>query len=155
MQAMDPLPGRFYQYGGRLLFMLIVAAMLCCIALAAMSLVARAMPYSVNVKSEHEDVADSNNDDYPTLPRATGPDDGLISGGSEIGRAIDENLARYKVYNDNVQKLASTTFGAPMSSQSQVTRSSLFEYDDDWKPGERAPEQAPAPLTREITFFNF
>jgi hypothetical protein len=152
---MSGLQARFYQYGGRLLFMIIVATMLCCVALAAMSLLARAMPYSVDVKSDHEDVADPNNDEYPRLPPPKETDDGLISGGSEITRAIDENIARYAVYNDGVQKLAAGTFGAPMSSQAQVTRSALFEDDDDWKPGEAAPDKPPTPMTREITFFNF
>jgi hypothetical protein len=147
--------GRFYQYGGRLLFMIIVATMLCCVASVAMSMIARAMPYSVDVKSDHDDVADPNGDDYPQLQAPTTNDDALISGGSEIARAIDENIARYAVYNDGVQKLAASTFGAPMSSQAQVTRSALFEDDDDWKPGERAPDKAPTPMTREITFFNF
>lgn len=145
----------FYQYGGRLLFMIIVATMLCCIALAAFSMVSRAMPRGVTVKAAHEDVTDPNDDDYPRLEPTKPSDDDLISGGSEITRAIDENLARYAVYNDGVTKLASSTFGAPMSSQAQVTRSALFEDDDDWKPGESVPDKPPLPMTREITLFNF
>lgn len=146
---------KFYQYGGRLLFMIIVATMLCCIALAAFSMLSRAMPSSVTVKSDHEDVSDPNDDDYPRLDPAKHSDDDLMSGGSEITRAIDENIARYAVYNDGVTKLAANTFGAPMSSQAQVTRSALFEDDDDWKPGESVPDKPPLPMTREITLFNF
>lgn len=146
---------RFYQYGGRLLFMIIVATMLCCIALVAISMLSRALPRGVAVKAAHDDVSDPNDDDYPRIEPTKHSDDELISGGSEITRAIDENIARYAVYNAGVTKLASNTFGAPMSSQAQVTRSALFEDDDDWKPGESAPDKPPLPMTKEITFFNF
>ncbi len=147
---------RFYQYGARLLFMLVVAAMLCCTLLAGYSLVARAMPYSVKVEEDAvDDVNDPHQDDYPSRAAAAGAagDDGLEPGGAEIGRGIDDMLRRHDAYNAAVNKLAASTFGAPMK-QAAVTRASLFEADDDWTT-ERVPDAAPLPMTREITLFNF
>lgn len=145
---------KLYQYGARLLFVLLVAAMLCCGLLAGWSLVARAMPYSVKVAPEAvDDVHDPHQDEYPAPSRGDAADDGLMPGGEEIMHGIDDTLRRHDAYNAAVNKLAESTFGAPMK-QAAVTRASLFEADDDWT-DERVPDDAPPPMTREITFFNF
>jgi len=148
---------RFYAYGFRLIFTVLVAAMLCTGALAGLSIAWKALPFTISVKSVVEDdTNDAAQDDYPVRPRPLEPEPDLVPGGSSIARGIDDALSRFDVYNADLQKLSETTFGAPMR-QGRVTRDSLFEDNDDWAPGDTgaAPDAAPAPMAREITLFNF
>ena len=151
----DDAASKFYQYGARMLFMLVVGAMLCCVIVTGAGMVYRAMPYSLNVKSEQvEDKYDGDQDDYPQELRPIVPETTLIPGGSDIARTIDADMARHKDYNASLEELAAKTFGAPMR-QGKLDRALLFEENDDWTDDDKPADVKPTPLTPEITLFSF
>lgn len=148
-------PSKFYKYGVRMLFMLVVGAMLCCVIVMGAGMVYRSMPYSVNVKSEQvEDKYDADQDDYPAELVPIVPESTLIPGGSDIARGIDADIGRHKEYNSKLEELAAKTFGAPMK-QGVIDRSALFEKDDEWTDADKPADVAPTPLTPEVTLFSF
>lgn len=136
------------------------AAML---AWGALTGLAAALPVTVKVAATHASrssrsgVADDWPDDAPEPPEPPGAR--LVPGGSQIGRSIDDGVARMRRYNDALQRAAAKTFGAPML-EARVTRDALVGAHDEWSAGD-APAAAgrcggaPAHMTKEITLFNF
>lgn len=153
--ADDDAASKFYKYGARMLFMLVVGAMLCCVIVTGAGMVYRAMPYSVNVKSEQvEDKYDADQDDYPDDLKPIVPETTLIPGGSDIARTIDADVQRHKEYNASLDELSAKTFGAPMR-QGVIDRSVLFEKDDDWTDADKPADVQAMPMTPEVTLFSF
>lgn len=103
---------------------------------------------------------DGIDDEWPAelleAPR-DGPGDRLVDGGSQIGRSIDDGVARMGRYNAALRKAASKTFGAPML-EATVGRDALFEDGDEWSDADRAPpadDALPRRMTKEVTLFSF
>lgn len=145
----------FFNHGRILLASLAIGMVLMIIAVLCIGVIMKSFPRRISVVSSSglkDDPADPYGDNWPKFKYVD--DTVMLPGGSEIMRGIDDNLAKHKLYNENVRKTAATTFGAPMI-KSVIDRGSLFESEDDWGP-EGAPSSVePAPFTKEVTLFSF
>lgn len=145
----------FFNHGRILLAALAIGLALIVVAVLCIDKVLKAFPRRITVVSSHglkEEASDPYGDNWPKFKYVD--ETVMVPGGSEIMRGIDDNLAKQKLYNENVRKTAATTFGAPMI-KSVIDRGSLFETEDDWGP-EGAPSSVePAPFTKEVTLFSF